>query len=273
MSFQLIYQFGDLSDSSKINLNMGKIKTLILFTFLTITIPEAWCNDGDKFSATIAEGIDMIFTVLSETDKTCQVGSGQAFEPAISTSYLGSVTIPNSVNGYSVISIGSYSFHLCSNLNTASIPTTIKKIGTNAFVQSGISNISLPNTITELSEGVFKSCRNLSSIELPNTITAIDKDAFMGCDKLTSISLPNSITKIGEQAFYGCESLETINIPNQIKDIGRYAFHSCGIKEIQIPASIRIINEATFFNCQKLESITLPASLYAIGNSAFEYCI
>ena len=104
MSFQLIYQFGDLSDSSKINLNMGKIKTLILFTFLTITIPEAWCNDGDKFSATIAEGIDMIFTVLSETDKTCQVGSGQAFEPAISTSYLGSVTIPNSVNGYNFVS-------------------------------------------------------------------------------------------------------------------------------------------------------------------------
>ena len=34
-----------------------------------------WGADGDEFTAKTIEGIDMTFKVISEADKTCQVGT------------------------------------------------------------------------------------------------------------------------------------------------------------------------------------------------------
>ncbi|MDO4738964.1 MAG: leucine-rich repeat domain-containing protein, partial [Bacteroidales bacterium] len=61
-----------------------------------------------------------------------------------------------------------------------------------------------------IGEFAFKGCTGLTSITIPNSVTSIGYSAFEGCKGLTSITIPNSVTSIGTCAFYGCEGLKTV---------------------------------------------------------------
>ena len=61
--------------------------------------------------------------------------------------------------------------------------------------------------VTTIGESAFSGCTGLTSITLPNSITSIGSKAFSGCTGLTSITLPNSVTTIGRGAFKGCIGL------------------------------------------------------------------
>ncbi len=52
--------------------------------------------------------------------------------------------------------------------------------------------------------------RKLTEIIIPNSVTEIDSGAFYGCSGLTHVTIPNSVTTIGWYAFYGCSGLENI---------------------------------------------------------------
>ena len=82
-----------------------KRKLLMLLT--TAMLPLAgWCYDGDTFTITTVEGQTMTMMVLSEEDKTCQVGNNyRCIED-----YEGPVTIPATANGYTVTRIGDEAF-------------------------------------------------------------------------------------------------------------------------------------------------------------------
>ena len=82
-----------------------ELQLMLLFLF---SVFPAWAADGDTFTANTVEGVEMTFKVISEEDKTCQVGDGDDFCIPVSTT--GIVTIPQNVNGYSVITIGSCAF-------------------------------------------------------------------------------------------------------------------------------------------------------------------
>ena len=80
----------------------------------------------------------------------------------------------------------------------------------------------------ELPSFVFSGCSGLTSITIPNSVTSIGDLAFCDCSSLTSITIPNSVTIIGGSAFYGCSGLTSINIPNSVTYIGGEAFAGCG---------------------------------------------
>ena len=53
-------------------------------------------------------------------------------------------------------------------------------------------------------------CSGLTSITIPNSVTSIGGGAFSNCSGLTSITIPNSVTSIGKSAFNGCYRINTI---------------------------------------------------------------
>ena len=61
--------------------------------------------------------------------------------------------------------------------------------------------------VTTIGSCAFNECTGLTSITLPDSITTIEWSAFEGCTSLTSITLPNSVTTIGFSAFEGCTGL------------------------------------------------------------------
>ena len=136
-----------------------------------------------------------------------------------------------------------------------------------------ISKINLPNSVTGIEEGAFKSCTRLTDINIPNSVTSIGGGAFSGCTSLTDINIPNSVTSIERGAFSGCTSLTDINIPNSVTSIGERAFSGCtSLTDINIPDAVKSIEPETFSGCTRLTDINIPNSVTSIGYEAFYNC-
>ena len=64
--------------------------------------------------------------------------------------------------------------------------------------------------MTSISDGTFQYCSGLSSVTIPNSVTSIGNFAFQFCSGLTSVTIPNNVTSIGNFAFGGCSSLTSV---------------------------------------------------------------
>ena len=124
--------------------------------------------------------------------------------------------------------------------------------------------------VTEI--GWFSQRGNIIRITIPSTVTVISNGAFSKCTNLNSINIPEGVTSIGNRAFEDCTSLTTITIPSTVKSIGEYAFNGCInlTGGITVPEGVTSIRECTFFKCTSLTSITIPASVTSLGRGAFE---
>ena len=94
------------------------------------------------------------------------------------------------------------------------------------------SNKNITNYVVKagtrfICDGAFARCSGLTSVTIPNSVTSIGKHAFYECSSLTSVEIPNSVTSIGDNAFYGCDGLTSVTIPNSVTSIGNYAFENC----------------------------------------------
>ena len=154
------------------------------------------------------------------------------------------------------------------------IPEGVTEIGEKAFYEcKSLASITIPNSVTEIGKEAFKQCESLSKITIPNSVTEIGESAFGGCRSLASITIPASVTEIGYGAFAGCASLADITIPDSVTKIGRRAFAGCAsLASITIPNSVTKIDESAFYECKSLASITIPNSVTKIDERAFFKC-
>ena len=155
-----------------------------------------------------------------------------------------------------------------------SIRKGVKVIGNSAFwLCSSLTNINIPNSVTNIGYEAFSDCRSLTNINIPNGVTYIGYNAFSDCRSLTNINIPNGVTNIGDYAFYDCESLTNMNIPNSVTTIGEGAFSNChSFTSINIPNSVTTIGKYAFCCCHSLTSINIPNSVTTIEKGAFQHC-
>lgn len=90
-----------------------------------------------------------------------------------------------------------------------------------------VTEIVVPNTVTEIGFAQFAGFTNVTSISLPSSIKSIGENAFGGCICLKNIAIPNGIITIEEETFYNCHSLTSIKIPSSVTKIGTSAFKYC----------------------------------------------
>ena len=157
---------------------------------------------------------------------------------------------------------------------------------------TGLTSITLPDSVTEIGMSAFSGCTGLTSITIPDSVTSIGWGAFNGCTGLTSITIPDSVTSIGD-AFSYCSSLKDVYYNGDLSgwckiefDGDRYNYYSnpmyCAKNlyingkllegEITMPDDITSIGDYAFSGCTSLTSITIPDSVTNIGYSAFSYC-
>ena len=197
---------------------------------------------------------------------------------------LTSVTIPDSVT-----SISALAFYGSTSITTATMP---------ALAIDYIPLDSLTTVVITSGESIrdyaFSGCSGLTSITIPDSVMSIGVGAFSGCSGLTSITIPDSVMSIDDQAFYGCsgvietengvgyvddwainydESATSVQLREGTRGIANYTFLFCrGLTSITIPDSVTSIGDDAFYGCSGLTSITIPDGVTWIGSYAFRYC-
>lgn len=185
----------------------------------------------------------------------------------------GDLVIPASIGGVDITTIGSMAFVNNTGITSVTIPDSVTVIGTYAFNNcSNLSNVTLPSGLTTLSRNAFYNCRSLTNVTLPNTLFSIGIQAFEKCTSLTSITIPDSVTSISQNAFSACSNLGSVTLPNNLVTIPDNAFSSCtSLSNINIPDSVTTLGSNVFISCTSLSNITLPSGLTTIGLQAFQY--
>ena len=171
----------------------------------------------------------------------------------------------------------------CSGLTSITIPNSLTSIGAGAFQGcSGLTSISVAssnakydsrnncNAIIETeSNTLLVGCKNTV---IPNSVTIIGGDAFHSCKGLTSITIPESVIIIGKAAFKGCSNLTSISIPEGVTTIEQTAFENSGLMSITIPNSVTTLGKNAFEDCDNLTSAILGNGLTKISRSTFVDC-
>ena len=182
-----------------------------------------------------------------------QVIGGYAFGEEGNESVV-SVTLPNTI-----VKIDGGAFSYCSALASVNIPEGVKVIEDNAFMDSGIKNVVLPESLIYLGGTVFSGTA-LESIVFPNSLTEIPGHVCYYCPNLTSVTLGNKVTHIYPNAFTGCANLTSITLPETITYIGNGALESSNLKTIYCkattpPAVYYFVNTyGTKFECFEVSS-------------------
>ena len=124
------------------------------------------------------------------------------------------VIIPDSVT-----SELSHTFQACTNLEYVKLSKNMKKIGEWAFDNCIVlSTLEIPNGVTSINEGAFE-CSGISDISIPETVETIEIDAFYACKNLKRIKIPRSVTSIGKSSFDFSELNEIYGYKNTYAEI------------------------------------------------------
>lgn len=165
-------------------------------------------------------------------------------------------------------------FSGCSGLTSITIPDSVTNIGSDAFSScSGLTSITIGNGVTSIGKSTFYNCNGLTSVTMRNGVASIGDRAFYNCSKLTSITIPDSVTSIGSEAFSYCSGLTSITIGNSVTSIGDQAFYNCsGLTSVTIPDGVTNVGSCAFLGCAGLTSVTIGKGVTSIGTSAFYNC-
>ena len=156
----------------------------------------------------------------------------------------------------------------CSALSSIVLPDSVTEIERNAFFETGLRNIQLPEKLTLIGGGAFCNCKNLKQVQLPPQLKELGEGAFFNCENLAQIQLPSQLNKLGGDAFRDCTSLDKIDIPAGLKQIESATFCNTGLTSVTLHEGLTKIEDWAFHDCLKLKKIRIPKSVTDIGELA-----
>lgn len=165
----------------------SSLQELVLPETVTEVLQGAFANEGALVKA------DMSRTAsLKKWDKESFKGD----------TALAEVILPTA-GGITAIPDGAFAGCTTLTGENLKIPKNIVTITANAFKESGLKKLYIPNQVTMIGASAFEACKNLEDVHISNNISIISQSTFKNCEKLKKIEIPVKVEKIGTNAFYG----------------------------------------------------------------------
>ena len=216
-----------ISTSNKVVIERNHIQPMAAVKYETEEVQgpqknEIWYTNGSTTEMTTlyeADAFDAnIVSNLYDAEKECWVITFDSDVTNIrayafgSCAILISVTIPDSVT-----SIGDEAFSYCSSLTSITIPDSVTSIGEAAFnycssLTAFYGKFASADNRCLIIDSVLHSFApaGLTEYTIPDSVTSIGKYAFHRCENLISITIPDSVTSIEDYAFGRCSSLTSV---------------------------------------------------------------
>lgn len=228
-----------------------------------------------------------MYTVISATERTVRI-RGYMYD--LPSNLILPETIGFEGNHFTVTAIGEYAFYMC----------------------SGLTSVTVPNSVTTIEVRAFDSCSALTTAVIPASVTVIDFLAFQGCG-FTEVTLPKTLQQVGYMAFAYCpvekltvntgadingvftysslkevvfgddattipsfkyaDQLTDVTFPSALEALPSDAFHGCSsLETLNLPNTLTTIGDYAFYDCAVLKSLVIPEKVEYIGDGAFGNC-
>ena len=99
------------------------------------------------------------------------------------------------------------------------IPGSVNKIGENAFGNTCLTKIVIPDSVKTVEDEAFSYSEELKSITFGKGITKIPDMCCYYDTALTEVIIPEGVTSIGRWAFDACTALKTLTIPSTVTEV------------------------------------------------------
>lgn len=236
----------------------------LLFIILCIVIALTSKAQTADFSAPNSDGVTIYYNITDASQHTVEVTNG--YGRSISNELWGGTMHWDHSKRYTAPII-----RVPKTVTYAGNTYTVTKCGDEAFIDGGMTQIVLPNTVKEVGKYCFYDCDQLSNINLPEGIISIGKSAFEGNRSLHSVVFPSTLKTAGSWLFrdskieyiYNLENTQLTELPQQ------FAGMNARIKAVTLPATLKIIHNHSLMQ-SNFSEITIPAGVqkieyYALG--------
>ncbi|HUZ08055.1 MAG TPA: leucine-rich repeat protein [Candidatus Paceibacterota bacterium] len=208
----------------------------------------------------------------------------------------GDVTIPDTVNGLPVTTVGQAAFYQVASLTSVTFGTNVTTIANNAIFQCpSLASVAIPAGVTNIGSGPMIDCKSLAAISVsPSNAHYTNVNQVLFNTPRTSLiefpggvggsyTLPATVTNTG-QAFIG-NSLTAINVnsANTIyTNLGGVLFNK-NLKQLisypggapggyTVPTNVTTIVSAAFEYSTGVTGVSIGTNVASIGLFAFYDC-
>lgn len=148
-------------------------------------------------------------------------------------------------------------------LRNVVLPETLLGIGVEAFRDSGLEKVQLPDNLQTLGDRAFYNCLQLKEVRSAGGAEACDGVVGVGCFEnclsLEAVELPQRIAEMEGWTFIGCDKLVAVTVPGQVTKIGYDGLDGGGIRIVTFRGLVPPSLDHSLPAYEDLEAIYVPA--------------
>lgn len=162
-------------------------------------------------------------------------------------------------NGITDISDYFATRHVTGTFNELQYMSGITSIGVGAFEGTGLSEISLPESVTAIGNNAFKDAENLYLINLPTNPVGLGDNVFENCSQLSEIIILRGT--IGYNCFKGCSKLTYLQLPSGMTHLYNLTLAGCdSIETLVLPETVTVIDAESVAGQRGLQRLYLKST-------------
>ena len=132
-------------------------------------------------------------------------------------------------------------------------------MGNEAVVEVPAEADGLP--VTVIGDGLFSGHAELTELKLPDGITDLGEFILDGCVNLRQLQLPAALERLWGYTFVRC-GLEELTVPDGVRSIPSFCFKDCkNLTRLKCGSGMKTIHAWAFAGCEKLSVLDIGPSV------------